>query len=241
MSCRGVRVFPSTAGRSGAVIRWLDERSDIRLPRLRGRADHTLESFPLILGITGSIGCGKSTVLAMFADAGWRTADADRICRRMYDDPSGELAAQCRREWGDAFFTSGIFDRAKIAAVVFGDPGALRKLTGFMYPVLTRELETFIASAREAGCHAAVEVPLLYESGMETLFDAVLTVWAPKELRHRRLRELRGFDATEIRRREALQMDADEKLERADYALVNSGSSADLKEEFEVLLSRVSK
>ena len=200
-----------------------------------------MESFPLILGVTGSIGCGKSTVLELFRAAGWRTADADSLCRRMYDDPEGALAVQCRREWGEAFFTSGHFDRAKIAALVFRDAAALRKLTGFIYPVLESELDSFIAEARSAECCAAVEVPLLYEAGMERLFDAVLTVWAPEELRHRRLREFRGFDEAEIRRREALQLDADVKLERADCSLVNSGDPELLKRQFEIFLKHTTQ
>ena len=195
----------------------------------------------MILGVTGSIGCGKSTVLDLFRAASWRTADADAVCRGLYDDPAGDFAAACRERWSDAFFTGGRFDRKKIADVVFSRPEELRKLTELMYPHLTRELEAFAAAARKDGADAAVEVPLLYENGMEKHFDAVLTVWAPAELRHRRLRELRHFDDAEIRRREALQMDPDEKLERADYALVNSGSAADLKAEFDILLERLEK
>ena len=192
----------------------------------------------MILGVTGSIGCGKSTVLALFREAAWRTADADGICRGLYDDPEGEFAAACRAEWGEAFFTGGAFDRAKIAHVVFNAPEELAKLTALIYPHLERELRGFIAAAREAGENAAVEVPLLHENRMEGLFDAVLTVWAPRELRHARLREFRRFDEAEIRRRERLQLDADEKLERADYALINSGDAETLKEQFSRLLKR---
>ena len=186
----------------------------------------------MILGITGPIGCGKSTVSALFREAGWRTADADGICRGLYDDPAGGFAAACRAEWGEAFFTGGAFDRAKIAQVVFNAPAELEKLTALIYPHLERELDKFTAAAREAGENAAVEVPLLYERGMEKRFDAVLAVWAPRELRHSRLREFRNFDDAEILRREKLQLDADEKLERADYALVNSGGPEMLKAQF---------
>ena len=193
----------------------------------------------MILGITGSIGCGKSTVLKLFRGAAWRTADADGICRKLYDDPAGAFADACRAEWGEAFFTCGAFDRAKIAQVVFNAPAELEKLTKLIYPHLGRELDNFVAAAREAGENAAVEVPLLYEKGMSGRFDAVLTVWAPREVRHARLREFRNFDEAEILRREKLQMDADEKLERADYALVNSGDAGMLKAQFDRLLKRL--
>ena len=193
----------------------------------------------MILGVTGSIGCGKSTVLTLFRDAAWRTADADGICRGLYDDPAGGFAEACRAEWGEAFFTDRAFDRAKIARVVFNAPAELNKLTALIYPHLERELDRFIAAAREAGENAAVEVPLLYENRMENLFDAVLTVWAPREVRHARLREFRNFDDAEIRRREKLQLDADEKLERADYALVNSGDAVMLEEQFYRLLKQL--
>ena len=195
----------------------------------------------MILGVTGSFGCGKSTVLDLFRAASWRIADADAICRKLYDDPAGDFAAACRRNWGEAFFSDGRFDRAKIARVVFADPAELKKLTAIIYPHLERELDAFVRDARRDGVDAAVEVPLLYENGMEKRFDAVLTVWAPAELRHERLRKLRNFDDAEIRRREALQMDADEKLERADYALINSGNAAELKAEFEELLSKITQ
>lgn len=193
----------------------------------------------MILGVTGPIGCGKSTVLDLFQASAWRTADADAICRGLYDDPAGEFAAACRERWGEAFFSNGSFDRAKIAAVVFRDPEELRRLTDLIYPHLERKLDDFIAAARRDGADAAVEVPLLYENGMEKRFDAVLTVWAPEALRHERLRRFRRFDDAEIRRREARQMAADEKLERADYALINSGTAADLEAEFNSLLSRL--
>ena len=195
----------------------------------------------MILGVTGPIGCGKSTVLDLFGAASWRVADADAICRGLYDDPNGEFAAACRERWGEAFFTDGAFDRAKIAKVVFSRPEELRKLTAIMYPHLDRALDDFGAAARRDRVDAAVEVPLLYENGMEKRFDAVLTVWAPAELRHERLRRFRRFDEAEILRREALQMDADEKLERADYALVNSGSAAELEAQFFQLLKQINQ
>ena len=195
----------------------------------------------MILGVTGSIGCGKSTVLDLFGRASWRTADADAICRSLYDDPAGEFAAACRRNWGEVFFRDGRFDRAAVARVVFHDPAELKRLTALIYPYLERKLDEFTLRARRDGANAAVEVPLLYENGMEKRFDAVLTVWAPAELRHERLRKFRNFDDAEIRRREALQMDPDEKLERADYALINSGSAADLEAEFDALLSQITK
>ena len=195
----------------------------------------------MILGVTGSIGCGKSTVLDLFGSASWRTADADAICRGLYDDLAGEFAAACRRNWGDAFFRNGRFDRAAVAKVVFADPAELRRLTELIYPHLERVLDEFSLRVRRDGANAAVEVPLLYENGMEKRFDAVLTVWAPAELRHERLKKYRNFDDAEIRRREALQMDPDEKLERADYALINSGSAADLAVEFDILISQLVK
>ena len=195
----------------------------------------------MILGLTGPIGCGKSTVLELFDKASWRTADADAICRGLYDDPAGEFAAACRENWGDAFFRNGRFDRAAIAKIVFADPAELRRLTELIYPHLERVLDEFSQRARRDGANAAVEVPLLFENGMEKRFDAVLTVWAPAELRHERLKKYRNFDDAEIRRREALQMDADEKLERADYALINSGSAAELEEQFFQFLKQINQ
>ncbi len=195
----------------------------------------------MILGITGAFGCGKSTVLAKFAGRpGWHVSDADSICHRLYADPQGELARAMRERWGEqAAAPDGSIDRARVGRIVFADPAELEFLNRLLHPLVIREVERDAAGCRAAGRHGAFEIPLLYETGFADRFDAVLAIWAAPEIRHGRLIRQRGFTPEEIRRREACQMAADLKLERADYALINNGSREELELQTEKLIHQL--
>ena len=165
----------------------------------------------MILGVTGAFGCGKSAVLAAFAAHGWRTADADHLCHELYAEPEGPLARQFAARWGREVLTE------------------LEFLTGTLYPELSRKLDGLIADCRRAGEDGAFELPLLYEAGYGDKFDRVAAVWAAPEIRHARLREQRKFSEDEIRLREARQLPADAKLERADFGVINNDGLAELE------------
>ena len=100
----------------------------------------------------------------------------------------------------------------------------LKKLTGLLYPELDRRLDEQIRMCREKNINGAFEIPLLFEKDYTNRFDAVLSVWGASEVRHGRLKNMRNFSDEEISRRESQQMPSDEKLERADFALINNGS-----------------
>ena len=187
----------------------------------------------MILGVTGSFGCGKSSALAFFRDRNWRCFDADSVCKELYET-DGELRREVIGRWkcGDA---AGKVVFSQLSRAVFDDPAELEALCAMVYPRLGRRLDGFIAAARDAGADCACELPLLYEGNFEGKFDAVLVIWAPEKLRRERLTKFRGFDEAEFARREARQLPADAKLERADFAVVNSGS----REELERQLARL--
>ena len=179
----------------------------------------------MILGITGSIGAGKSTVRDGFIALGWRFFDADEICHEIYSSPDGVFAGRIAERWGEDILTpEGGIDRKKLAAAVFGKPEELQALTSMLYPELERRLDQAVAGCRDAHVDGAFEIPLLFENGYESRFDKTLCVWCDSPIRYRRLREYRNFTDQEIAEREKYQLPADEKLERADYALVNNGS-----------------
>lgn len=179
----------------------------------------------MILGITGSIGAGKSTVREEFSALGWRFFDADSICHDIYASPEGEFFTGITSFFGtDIVSPEGTIDRKKLAAKVFGQPENLQKLTSLLYPELDRRLDEAIASCRTQNVHGAFEIPLLYEKDYQTKFDAVLTVWSASEIRHKRLIGKRNFTKEDILRREKEQLPADKKLDRADFALINNGS-----------------
>ena len=194
----------------------------------------------MILGITGAFGCGKSSVLAAFAARGWRTADADQICHGVYG-PGGPLAAALTARWGRGILLeSGEADRRKLAALVFADPAELEALTAMVYPLLSERLDDFISDCRRDNANAAIEIPLLYEADLAEKFDAVAAVWSAPEIRRERLRRKRNFSDEEIHRREARQLAADLKLERADYGLINNGTPEELSQQIDLLLRQFS-
>ena len=194
----------------------------------------------MILGITGSFGAGKSTVREEFSALGWHFFDADRVCHDIYASQEGEFFNRITAIWGrNILAPNGGIDRKKLAEKVFGKPEELEKLTALLYPELDRRLDAEIALCRKEGRNGAFEIPLLFEKDYAERFDAVLAVWGAAEIRHSRLKDLRGFSDEEIAKREQQQMPSDEKLERADFALVNNGSKELLQKQILKLTDKI--
>ena len=178
----------------------------------------------MILGITGAIGCGKSTACGHFVKLGWRLFDADRTCHTLYAHIDAPLGKAVCTNWGrECFASDGTIDRKVSAAKVFNSESELKKLTGLLYPALFAEMESGIARARQDQVNMLCEVPLLFECGSEKYFDRTAVIWCTRELRHERLRLYRNFTEDEIIAREARQWPADKKLEAADIAFINNG------------------
>ena len=193
----------------------------------------------MIIGITGAFGCGKSAVLRFFSSRSWHTFDADCVCKSFYGSNNEQLCAALKNIFGGEIFTAdGNIDRAALAKRVFNDPEKMKELTDVVYPLLTAQMEKEIRRCRENSIDGAFELPLLFEADFAGYFDAVLSVWAPAELRRKRLYG-RKFSDAEIDRRNRMQMSADEKLERADFAVINTGSLDDLEKQLTVLLKNL--
>ena len=178
----------------------------------------------MILGITGAIGCGKSTACGHFVQRGWRLFDADRSCHALYAHIDSPLSKEICRKWGrECFASDGSVDRKVLAAKVFASEKELKELTAMLYPALFAEMESCIARARREKVNMLCEVPLLFECGSCKYFDRTAVIWCTRELRHERLRKFRNFTEEEIIAREARQWPADKKLEAADTAFINNG------------------
>lgn len=191
----------------------------------------------MILGITGPIGCGKSTVLSAFSARNWYVADADRLCHTLYDGSTPELSDKIAARWGkQLLLDDGSVNRNELGRIVFADTEALNELTALLYPPLTTLLTTRIEQCRHDEINGVFELPLLYEGHFELHFDAVVAVWAAEAIRHKRLRNQRGYTQEAIRSREKSQLPAESKLERADYALINNGTPDELNLQIDLLL-----
>jgi dephospho-CoA kinase len=172
----------------------------------------------LAVAITGGVGAGKSEALAAFARQGAATISSDDVVHELYGDPG--VRAALRERYGDRVFKSGQVDRAAVGKIVFADPDELAWLERLLHPRTMARTEAWLdelASSPEPSALAVNEVPLLYETGSEDRFDAVIVVTAPAEVREARAGE-------RLDERESRLLPDEEKARRADFAYVNDGS-----------------
>lgn len=182
------------------------------------------------VGLTGTLGAGKSTVARLWEAWGAWRVDADELARRAVR-PGSPALEEIREVWGDEVLDEeGGLDRAEMRSRVFGDAEARSRLEEIVHPEVRRLRAEEVQEAREAGAEVVVsEVPLLFETGMADRFDVVVTVDAPRSVRRRRVAEERGLDAGTFEAVEAAQWPADRKREAADYVIDNGGSMEELE------------
>lgn len=190
----------------------------------------------LIVGLTGGMGCGKSTAAALFAERGFRRLDADQVVRDVLL-PDAEVAAAIRTRFGDELAdAAGAILRDRLAEIVFQDDLALAWLENLLHPRLNVHWRELFASTR--GEAFIVEVPLLFEKGMENWFDFIVCVTADSCQQLRRL-ERRGIPPGLARQRLAKQLPLTRKCELADFVLLNDGSPEFLREQVNTLAARL--
>ena len=179
---------------------------------------------PIFVGLTGGIGAGKSEALAAFERAGAATLASDRVVHELLH--TGEMRDRLVERWGGDVAPRGEIDRGRVAEIVFQDPVELAWLESELHPPVGKRIADWRAALPADTKLAVVEVPLLFETGMEKAFDAVVCVVAEDSLRERRLGGL-GLGALEGRT--GRQLSQDEKAARATHVITNDGTLADLK------------
>jgi len=176
---------------------------------------------PFVLGLTGSIGMGKSTVAGMFEDQGVPVFDADAEVRRL-QAPGGSLVEPIEGAFPGTTGPDGV-DRAKLGAAVFGDSAALARLKAIVHPAVRAARDAFLRDHAAARL-VAFDIPLLFEKGGIDEVDAVLVVTAPPEVQRARVLARRGMTAERFEQVLALQLPDAEKRKRADH-LIETGAS----------------
>jgi dephospho-CoA kinase len=172
-----------------------------------------------ILGLTGSLGMGKSTTARFFAEEGVPVHDADAMVYRLYE---GEAAAAIEAAFPGTT-AGGKVDRTRLAARVLGDPAALARLEAIVHPLVQDAERRLIAEARTRGEKVAVlDIPLLFESGANRRVDAVVVVSAPPEVQRARVLERPGMTPEKLEAILARQMPDAEKRARADFVVDTS-------------------
>jgi dephospho-CoA kinase len=178
------------------------------------------------VGLTGGIGCGKSTVVSFFHEAGWRTLEADAVVRDLLAHNAG-LQAKLRARWGDSVLGSGGgIDRKAVAARVFCDSAELRWLESQLHPMVRQRWAAMLAETVDR--HCLVEIPLLFEKRLETHFDLTVCIACPRDLVEKRM-VARGYSYAEVAQRISQQMPLENKIELADHLISNSGNLEFLK------------
>lgn len=191
-----------------------------------------------LVGLTGGIASGKSTLAAALSALGAPVIDADALAREAVRRGSPALA-RIAEQFGPAVVgPDGALDRKAMAAIVFADPGARERLEAIVHPAVRAGVAAETARLAGAGHDLAFyDVPLLYERGLDREVDCVVVVHAPPEVQLARLRTRDGMTLDEARARLAAQMPIDEKARRADVVIENAGDLASLRARAEPLLA----
>jgi len=173
----------------------------------------------IILGLTGSIGMGKSTTAQLFAEAGVPVYDADATVHRLYE---GEAAPPIEAAFPGTTL-EGKVDRPRLSARVVHDPAAMKQLEAIVHPMLGESRKLFLEQAERSGAPVAVvDVPLLYETGGERRVDAVVVVTTTPEIQRQRILARENMTAEKLDAILARQMPDSEKRKRADFVVDTS-------------------
>jgi dephospho-CoA kinase len=186
-----------------------------------------------IVGLTGSIGMGKSAIAAMLRARGVPVFDADQEVHRLYE---GDAVPNVEAAFPGTT-VDGRVDRAKLAASLAQDPARFRVLEEIVHPLVRRAEQRFLNEIHEWGGQIAVlEIPLLYETGLDVQVDQVVVVSAPSEVQRERVLARPGMSAARLDALLARQLPDDEKRRRADFVVDTGGTLADSEAQVDAIL-----
>lgn len=192
----------------------------------------------LIIGLTGSIGMGKSTTAKLFAEAGVPVYDADATVHRVYE---GEAAPAIEAAFPGTT-VDGKVDRTRLSERVVHDPAAIRRLEQIVHPMLRSHHQRFLEEAEKSGALVAVvDVPLLYETGGETRVDAVVVVTTSPEIQRERILARESMTGEKLDAILARQLPDAEKRKRADFVVDTSHGLDPVREQIKHILAEVVK
>lgn len=188
----------------------------------------------ILVGLTGGIGSGKSTVSSALAARGAVIVDADAITREVQAPGSPVLVALAERFGADVIADDGSLDRPKLAGVVFGDAGALKDLNAIVHPAVGAEMNRRVREQVATDHVVVLDIPLLTENPRSGL-QGIVVVDVPEDVQVDRLVRGRGFDPDDARARIGRQATREARLATADFVVDNSGSLDDLAPRLDAL------
>jgi dephospho-CoA kinase len=191
----------------------------------------------IVLGLTGSIGMGKTTTARFFADLGAPVLDSDAVVHTLYER---EAVAQIDQAFPGTSI-EGHIDRAELSRRVLGNPSALRQLETIVHPLVKQAQSRFLAEVERAGAHVAVlDIPLLFETGVDSNVDAVVVVTAPAELQRARVMDRPAMTAAKLDALLQRQVPDAEKRRRADFIVDTSRGYGSARAQVRAILDAVS-
>lgn len=189
------------------------------------------------VGLTGSIGMGKSTTATMFAEAGIPVHDADATVHRLY---SGKAAPLVEAAFPGSV-TAGVVNREALGKAVLGNAQAMKQLEAIIHPLVRQEELAFIAKAEAAGAPFVIlDIPLLFETGGDARVDKIVVVTAPAEVQRKRVLSRPGMTEEKFLSILARQMPDDEKRARADFIIDTSQGIEPARAEVALIISQLS-
>jgi len=193
----------------------------------------------LVIGLTGSIGTGKSEAARYLAQLGAEVIDADQVGHEVYT-PQSEAWHNVVGAFGkEILYSNGEIDRKKLGAIVFSNPDQLSCLNQIMHPLMARMVAEKIEDLRGQGVEVAVvEAALLFEAGWDSLVEEVWVTDSSEDLVIQRLSERNGLTQEEARKRISSQMDRSERLSRTDLVIDNSGDIAAMESTIDEMWER---
>jgi dephospho-CoA kinase len=192
----------------------------------------------LVVGLTGSIGMGKSTVSAMLRDRGLPVHDADAEVHALY---RGEAAEAIEKAFPGTTHAQGV-DRNALSRHVLGDDAAMKRLEAIVHPLVRKRREAFLMDAGRNGAKIAVlDIPLLFETGSEAECDKVIVVSAPFDVQKARVLARGGMTEERFLAMLARQIPDDEKRRRADYVIENGGSRVETEAQLDAILAELAQ
>lgn len=193
-----------------------------------------------LIGITGSIGSGKSTALSIFGELGAVTISSDAIART-FTEPNSPVKEDLVNLFGTKILANdGTILRSKIAEIAFSDETKLKALNDLLHPLVRQAFLSFFES-QNPNSIVAWEVPLLFETGAHTICDFTVTIYLPKEQNWERVKARGGMELADFERRTAAQMDIEKKKFLSDFVVTNDTDREGLKEQIVIIYKEIQK
>ena len=201
-----------------------------------GAAPRFRPTNPVVIGITGGVAAGKSTVAGLFCDHGLAHVDADAHARAAAADP--EIQAAVRAAFGPDVVTPAGLDRQALARIVFGDESRRAVLEAILHPPIRARILAELDACRARGDSVLLDAPLMHETGLVEFCDLTIYVEASDEIRRQRA-AARGWSAGELERREAAQTPLGVKKQAASHIITNDGDLETTARQVEGVLTRL--